>query len=85
VSVPPALAAAVARAAGVEVTGGARAAGGSINEAWALELAGGGRAFVKTRADAAPGEYATEAAGLRWLAQADAVELPAVLAVGDGA
>ena len=74
----------MARAAGVEVTGGSRASGGSINEAWALELAGGGRAFVKTRADAAPGEYATEAAGLRWLAQADAVALPGVLAVGDG-
>jgi fructosamine-3-kinase len=84
VTVPPALAAAVARAAGVQVTAGSRASGGSINEAWALELAGGGRAFVKTRADAAPGEYATEAAGLRWLAQADAVALPAVLAVGDG-
>jgi fructosamine-3-kinase len=84
VTVSPALAAAVARAAGVQVTGGSRASGGSINEAWALELAGGGRAFVKTRADAAPGEYATEAAGLRWLAQADAVALPAVLAVGDG-
>ncbi len=83
-TVPPALAAAVARAAGVEVTGGSRASGGSINEAWALELAGGGRAFVKTRPDAAPGEYATEAAGLRWLAQADAVALPAVLAVGEG-
>ena len=82
-TVPPGLAAAVARAAGVEVTGGSRASGGSINEAWALELAGGGRAFVKTRADAAPGEYATEAAGLRWLAQADAVALPGVLAVGE--
>ena len=83
-TVPPALAAAVARAAGVEVTGGSRASGGSINEAWALELAGGGRAFVKTRADAAPGEYATEAAGLRWLAQADAVAVPGVVAVGEG-
>ena len=83
-TVPSALAAAVARAAGAEVTGGSRASGGSINEAWALELAGGGRAFVKTRADAAPGEYATEAAGLRWLAQADAVALPGVLAVGEG-
>jgi fructosamine-3-kinase len=83
VTVPAALAEAVARATGAEVTGAARAAGGSINEAWALELAGGGRAFVKTRADAAPGEYATEAAGLRWLAEADAVALPGVLAVGD--
>jgi fructosamine-3-kinase len=84
VTVAPALAAAVGRAVGVRVTGGSRASGGSINQAWALELAGGGRAFVKTRADAAPGEYATEAAGLRWLAQADAVAVPAVLAVGDG-
>jgi len=83
VTVPAALADAVARATGDAVTGGARAAGGSINEAWALQLAGGGRAFVKTRADAAPGEYATEAAGLRWLAQAGAVALPAVLAVGE--
>jgi fructosamine-3-kinase len=83
VTVPAALAEAVARATGAEVTGGARAAGGSINEAWALELAGGGRAFVKTRADAAAGEYATEAAGLRWLAEADAIGLPGVLAVGD--
>ena len=82
-TVPAALADAVARATGDAVTGGARAAGGSINEAWALQLAGGGRAFVKTRADAAPGEYATEAAGLRWLAQAGAVALPAVLAVGE--
>jgi fructosamine-3-kinase len=83
VTVPAALAEAVARATGAEVTGGARSAGGSINEAWALELAGGGRAFVKTRADAAAGEYATEAAGLRWLAEADAIGLPGVLAVGD--
>jgi fructosamine-3-kinase len=84
VTVPATLADAVARAAGAEVTGGSRASGGSINEAWALELAGGGRAFVKTRPDAAPGEYATEAAGLRWLAEAAAVALPGVLAVGDG-
>jgi fructosamine-3-kinase len=83
VTVPAALAEAVARATGADVTGGARASGGSINEAWALDLAGGGRAFVKTRADAAPGEYATEAAGLRWLAEADAIGLPGVLAVGD--
>jgi fructosamine-3-kinase len=83
VTVPGALADAVSRATGAEVTGGARASGGSINEAWALRLAGGRRAFVKTRADAAPGEYATEAAGLRWLAQAQAVALPGVLAIGE--
>ena len=36
VTVPGALADAVARATGAAVTGGARASGGSINEAWAL-------------------------------------------------
>jgi fructosamine-3-kinase len=84
VTVPPALADAVARGAGRAVTGGRRASGGSINEAWALELEGGRRAFVKTRADAAPGEYATEAAALRWLAEPGAVAIPGVVAVGDG-
>ncbi len=83
-TVPSALAEAVSRAAGAAVTGGERASGGSINEAWAVELAGVGRAFVKTRADAQAAEYATEAAGLRWLAQAGAVALPEVIAVGDG-
>jgi fructosamine-3-kinase len=83
VSVPSALADAVAQVTGARVTGGRPAPGGSINEAWALELDGGRRAFVKTRADAAPGEYATEATGLRWLAEPGAVELPVVIAVGE--
>jgi fructosamine-3-kinase len=82
--VTPSLAEAVARATGREVTGAQRVAGGSINEAYAIDLAGGGRAFVKTRPDARPGEYATEAAGLRWLADAGAVEVPEVIAVADG-
>jgi fructosamine-3-kinase len=83
VSVPAALAEAVAGATGRSVIDGRATSGGSINQAWALELDGGERAFVKTRADAAPGEYATEAAGLGWLAEPGAVALPAVLAVGD--
>jgi fructosamine-3-kinase len=84
VSVPSALADAVAQATGARVTSGRPASGGSINEAWALELDGGRRAFVKTRADAAPGEYATEAAGLRWLAEPGVIELPGVIAVEEG-
>ena len=44
--------------------GRARVGGGDINEAWRVTLADGGTAFVKTRADAAPGEYAAEAEGL---------------------
>jgi hypothetical protein len=83
VSVPAELADAVARATGATVTAAQPTSGGSINEAWALELDDGRRAFVKTRADAAPGEFATEAAGLRWLADAHAVQLPEVLAVGE--
>jgi fructosamine-3-kinase len=83
VTVPGVLAQALARATGAAVTGGSRTSGGSINDAWEVQLDGGRRAFVKTRADAAPGEYATEAAGLRWLAEPGAVALPRVLAVGD--
>ncbi len=40
-------------------------------------------AFVKTRADAAAGEYAAEAAGLRWLAEPGALRVPRVLDVGE--
>jgi fructosamine-3-kinase len=59
-------------------------AGGDLNDAYAATLADdGGRVFVKTSADAAPGAYAGEAAGLRWLAAADALPLPAPLAVAD--
>jgi fructosamine-3-kinase len=43
------------------------------------------RAFVKTRADVAPGEYATEADGLRWLAEPGGLPLPEVLGVADDA
>lgn len=57
--------------------------GGDINEAYRVVLADGSDAFVKTRADAAPGEYAAEAAGLRWLAEPGALRTPEVLAVGE--
>jgi fructosamine-3-kinase len=56
--------------------------GGDINEAWRVRL-GEGVAFVKTRADARPGEYRAEARGLRWLAEAGALPLPEVLDVGE--
>jgi fructosamine-3-kinase len=57
--------------------------GGDINDAYALELDDGSRAFLKTRDGAAPGEFATEADGLRWLAEPGALRLPAVLDVGE--
>src|SRR6202453_1357993 len=62
----------------------ARVGGGDINEAFRVRLADGGEAFVKTRAGAAPGEYAAEAAGLRWLAEPGALRTPRVLALEDG-
>jgi fructosamine-3-kinase len=58
--------------------------GGDINEAFRVLLADGREAFVKTRADAARGEFAAEAAGLGWLAQAGALRTPVVLGVDDG-
>jgi fructosamine-3-kinase len=77
------LAAAVATATGREVRDARRVAGGSINAAYAVAFADGARAFVKTREGADAAEFATEAAGLRWLAEAGAVAVPEVLAVGD--
>jgi len=60
-----------------------RIGGGDINEAFHVMLADGRRAFVKTRADASPGEYSAEAAGLQWLAEPGAVRTPGVLEVGE--
>jgi fructosamine-3-kinase len=71
----------LAEALGRPVASLHRVAGGDINDAWAAELADGEQLFVKTRAGAAPGEYAAEAAGLRWLGEAIAV--PHVAAVDD--
>lgn len=56
--------------------------GGDINEAYAAVLGSGERLFVKTRPDAEPAEFASEAAGLRWLAEGGEVRVPEVIAVG---
>jgi len=60
-----------------------RVGGGNINEAFRVVLADGSDAFVKTRAGAAPGEFAAEAAGLAWLAEPGALRTPRVLDVDD--
>ena len=60
-----------------------RVAGGDINDAYRVELADGRSLFVKTREDAPAGMYAAEAAGLRWLADAGALRVPAVVEVAD--
>jgi fructosamine-3-kinase len=76
--------AAVERSLGTRVEGARRIAGGDINEAWQLLLAGGTKAFLKSRPDARPGEYELEAAGLAWLGEpAGGLPVPEVLAVVD--
>jgi fructosamine-3-kinase len=79
------LADSVRAATGRSLRSAQRVAGGDINDAYRVELEDGTRAFVKTRADAAPSEYATEAAGLRWLAEPGALALPEVLGVAEDA
>jgi len=61
-----------------------RVSGGDINEAFRVVLRDGREAFIKTRADAPPGEYAAEAAGLQWLAEPGALRTPRVLGVDEG-
>ncbi|MEA2411384.1 MAG: hypothetical protein QOC77_1945 [Thermoleophilaceae bacterium] len=73
----------IERAVGRRVVSARRVGGGCINEGWQVELDGGERAFVKTRPEAAPGEYAAEAQALAWLAEPQAVRVPRVLGVGE--
>jgi len=75
--------AALAAALGDEVAELRAIAGGDLNDAYRATLRGGARVFVKTSAEAQPGAYAAEAAGLRWLAEPGALAIPDVLAVGD--
>lgn len=72
---------ALAAALGEEIAGLEPVPGGDLNAAYRATLAGGARVFVKTSPDAAPGAYAAEAAGLRWLGEVGALPVPAVLAV----
>jgi len=74
----------VAAALGSAVTDLRRVAGGDLNDAYAARLADGRVVFIKTSADAAPGSYIAEAAGLRWIASAaGAPAVPEVLGVID--
>ena len=60
-----------------------RVAGGDLNEAWEAEIAGR-RVFVKTRHGAHPDEFAVEAQNLRWLSEAQALQVPGVVLAGSG-
>ena len=74
---------AVRAATGREIRGHERVGGGDINNAFRVQFEDESFGFVKTRADVAPGEYEAEAAGLRWLAEPNALRVPEVLGVSD--
>jgi fructosamine-3-kinase len=78
-----ALQAAVATALGAEVTGMTPLRGGDVAEAYRVHLASGRVVFAKTHGAPPPGFFTTEAAGLRWLREADALPVPEVLAASD--
>ncbi len=69
---------------GVRVVGHHRVSGGDVAESFRLTLADGRDVFAKTHRSAPHGFFTTEAAGLEWLRDADAVRVPEVLAVSDG-
>ncbi len=57
--------------------------GGDVAQAFAVRLADGSDVFAKTHATAPPGFFVTEASGLAWLREADALPIPEVLHVSD--
>ena len=78
------LLAALEQALGARVSSASSLAGGDINQAFAVELEGLGRIFVKTLPSAPPGFFAAEARGLDWLREPGVLAIPRVLAVSDG-
>ena len=77
------LAAALEAALGSGVRNAAPLSGGDINDAFELELEDGRRLFMKTHRKAPRGMFQAEARGLAWLAEARALHVPDVVAVGD--
>lgn len=73
---------AVAEALDVEVVAASRVSGGDVAEAFRLELGDGRVVFAKTRAGAPSDFFDTEARGLRWLREANALPVPSVVHVG---
>ena len=75
-----ALRARVESALGSPIASFSRVSGGDINDAFALGLSDGRRAFLKTSDRAPPGMFAAEARGLAALRSARALRVPEVLA-----
>ena len=57
--------------------------GGDVADAFRVRLEDGATVFAKTHPAAPPGFFTTEAAGLAWLREAQAVPVPEVLGVSD--
>ncbi len=76
----PDLQATVAATLGAAIVRVERVTGGDINDTFVITLADGRRHFLKTHAKAPRGMYQAEATGLRWLADAHALRVPAVIA-----
>lgn len=66
-----------------DVVAARRLSGGDVAESYRMTLASGAEVFAKTRQGAAQDFFDTEARGLTWLREADAVAVPEVLAVDD--
>lgn len=67
-----------------QVRSAKRLAGGDINDAYQVAFDDGTQIFVKTHPRPPGGMFEAEARGLRWLAEAEAIRTPAVIAVSDG-
>jgi fructosamine-3-kinase len=81
----PALRDALERTLGVDVARSKSLGGGSINDAYEVSLADGAGLFVKTHRNPPARMFETEARGLAWLEEANAVRVPRVLAVSETA
>jgi fructosamine-3-kinase len=77
----PRLAESLAARLGTPIASCRPVSGGDINQAFDVRLADGRRVFVKTHERAPLAMFETEARGLDWLAGANAVRVPRVLAV----
>jgi fructosamine-3-kinase len=80
-----ALRAALAAALGASVARATPVHGGDTAMAYRIDLDDGRALFAKTHAAPPPGFFSTEAASLTWLRAADAIAVPAVVAVSDEA
>jgi fructosamine-3-kinase len=82
VAIPSALEAKLAAVLGAPIGHAEAVYGGDINQSASFEC-GGAPYFVKWNASAPPAMFPTEAHGLRLLASANAIRVPAVIAQGD--